>query len=79
MNAPELNPVDELYFLAYIALDSCRPPSFSGAGLIPWDKILQYGQYMRLTGESLDEFIDIVTLVDALVMQRVAEESKDGS
>lgn len=75
LNAPELAECDGPYFTAYVTLDSCRPPSFSGVSSIPWDKIVQYGrEYLQLEGEDLQSFVDIMMLVDNLFIAKIVAD-----
>lgn len=73
LNAPEIPDCDRLYFDAFVQLDTCRPSGF-GPGSIPWDKVLQYGHYLELSGDALIDFVDIIMLTDGLYMRKVAED-----
>ncbi len=76
LNAPELYNFEMLYFNAYIFLDTARASSFGGAGPIPGPEIVRYAERIELYGEELDEFVDILMLVDALVLKDQAEETE---
>lgn len=74
LNAPELCDADVAYFDAYVVLDATRPQSLGGAGSIPWYCILQYGNYLELDPDDLEDFMEIITLADNFVLQKVQEE-----
>jgi len=74
LNAPELTEVDVPYFDAFVILDGTRHQGLGSAGSIPWYAILQYGHYLELDQDDLDEFIEIITLTDNFVLQKVQEE-----
>jgi len=73
LNAPELSEFDVPYFDAYVALDGTRANGF-GAGSIPWYAIIQYGNYLELDPEDLEDFIEVITLTDNFVLKKVQEE-----
>ena len=75
LNAPELYDCDMPLFDAYVYLDTCRVVSLNGGGSIPWHRVVQYGEYMELTGDDLDDFISIITLTDNLVNQKQQEDT----
>lgn len=76
LNAPELDEVDMPYFEAYVALDGLRQIGFGGVGSIPWFSIIQYGQYLELDPEDLDDFIDVIVLTDNFVLKKVHESQE---
>lgn len=73
-NAPEISDADATYFEAYVKLDATRFNSLGGMGSIPWFHILQYGEYLGLDSEDLEDFVEILTIADNLVLQKVQEE-----
>lgn len=68
-NEPELFDGDEFYIQAWYELDTCRQVGMD-VGMIPWDKIVLYGQFHGLENDVLQAFIQIIREMDAAFMKR---------
>jgi hypothetical protein len=55
-----------MYLQAYIELDKARPIGFT-AGYIPLGAILEYGNYLRLTEDEIEDLITVIRVVDNLL------------
>lgn len=74
-NAPELEIGAQMYYKAFIRLGTCRVNAFS-IGAIPVTAIIEYGLYLGLSDCELDDFITVITKVDAEYISEISEESK---
>lgn len=67
-----------LYWDSFWTLESCRP---SGWGLmpLPWTTVKDYGIYLDLDGDDLDDFIQLVRDMDNAYLEffRAKKEQQD--
>lgn len=75
LNKPELNPGNELYFIAYQELDAERPPGYS-ATRIPGSKIIEWGLYYGLDGEEIEDLKYAVTQMDIALLDKINSKNK---
>ncbi|WLY87194.1 hypothetical protein [Vibrio phage vB_VibM_83AMN] len=54
-------------------LGTCRINAFS-IGAIPVTAIIEYGKFLGLNESELDDFIEVITKVDALYLNELIEE-----
>jgi hypothetical protein len=74
-DAPELWIGLELYYGAFVDLNTCRP---SGWGMcpIPWTAIADYASVYRITGEQKDDLFYFVRAMDAAFMGYCQDKEK---
>jgi len=59
-DAPQLQPGQEMYFLAYMELSSAR----TMGGLIPWTAVQEYGKALRLDEETCEDLHFLISEMD---------------
>lgn len=67
-NAPELWPGLELYFNAWVELDSCRAIGMV-AGPIPWTAVEEYSKASGLDDEQRSRLHRLIRAMDVLYME----------
>lgn len=72
-NAPELKTGHELYYVAFLELNSCRQIGFS-IGPIPWTAIRDYCVEHEIEGEQKDDLFDCVQALDRAYMDWYQKE-----
>lgn len=72
---PVILPGDEFYIQAWFELDTCRQVGMD-LGLIPWDKIVFYGQFHGMEEDVLEAFIQIIRQMDGAYLKRKGQQHK---
>lgn len=78
VNAPELLAGDDLFFIGYLELNTCRSIGMA-EGPIPWTAIREYCFVHEISGELLEDFMYVIKTVDVEIRNYQAQKQKDES
>jgi len=76
--APDLLPGLELYFAAWVDLDTTRPVGFE-LGPISWSAIQEYAAYLCLEAEDRDDLHYLIRVLDNAFLMYHRKRSRGGS
>lgn len=65
LNAPEVPDGLLLYWIGYVELSTCRPPSFGGVAPVPWTAVEQWADRNELTSEQRRRMHLLTSRMDA--------------
>lgn len=71
---PDLTPYEESFYRSFRELGTMRQVGMS-PGAIPWDKIVQYGQYHGFTRTDTDILIRVIQNMDASWQNAIRERN----
>lgn len=77
-NAPDLFVGLELYFSAFIELNTCRQTGWS-AGPIPTSSILEYCAWLDLDADETEDMFYLIRQMDHAFLKYIAKKNQESS